>query len=74
MNSLSNQQNLLLQQKINEYERVIAEKNIYLAKLELDLEHAISQCKKIAADKIHTYSSSSSKWISRHEPGVESKG
>ena len=53
---------LLAQQKINEYERVLAEKNSYLAKLEMDLEHAISQCKQIAAQRM---------WINRQEPGLE---
>lgn len=56
MSELSNQQLLqVAQQKISEYEKLIAEKNLYLSRLEMDLEHAIRQCKKIAADKMQTY-------------------
>lgn len=42
-----------LKQKLAEYENAIIEKDYYLAKLEMDLEHAIGQCKKIAAAKLH---------------------
>jgi hypothetical protein len=63
MNMLAHQNALLLaQQKINEYERLLAEKNSYLAKLELDLEHAVNQCKQIAAQGL---------WINRRKPGLE---
>jgi DNA-binding protein H-NS len=57
-----------LQEKLAEYQNTIHEKDCYLAKLEMDLEHAIGQCKKIAAAKFN----SSEPWISRPEPGLES--
>lgn len=62
-----NQDLINLQQKLVEYQTTIKEKDYYLAKLEMDLEHAIGQCKKIAASKI------GHKWINRSEPGLEPK-
>lgn len=44
-----NQDLINLRKKLAEYEHAITEKDFYLAKLEMDLEHAIGQCKKIAA-------------------------
>jgi hypothetical protein len=58
-----------LKQKLAEYETAILEKDYYLSRLEMDLEHAVGQCQKIAADKNIT----SNKWINRGEPGVEVK-
>lgn len=58
-----------LKEKIAEYENTICEKDFYLAKLEMDLEHAITQCKKIAASKLNPQNM----WINRQEPGLESK-
>lgn len=72
-NLLRDQHLSMLQQKINEYERTLAEKNLYLAKLELDLEHAIHQCKKIAAQRVQALSANPNQWINRHEPGLEHK-
>jgi len=46
-----NQDLVNLRQKLSEYENAITEKDFYLAKLEMDLEHAIGQCQKIAAAK-----------------------
>lgn len=45
---------ITLKQKLAEYESAIIEKDYYLAKLEMDLEHAIGQCKKIAAAKLYS--------------------
>lgn len=63
-----------LQQKLSEYERALADKNLYLAKLEMDLEHAIIQCKKFAAERLNACSSNPNQWIHRHEPGLDHKG
>lgn len=62
-----NQDLINLRQKLAEYEHVITQKDYYLAKLEMDLEHAIGQCKKIAAKR------EQSTWISQQEPGLEGK-
>lgn len=64
-----NQDLITLRQKIAEYQMTINEKDYYLAKLEMDLEHAIGQCKKIAASKF----GSADKWMNRPEPGLEPK-
>lgn len=50
-----NQDLINLRKKIAEYEHAIAEKDYYLARLEMDLEHAIGQCKKIAASKSEAF-------------------
>lgn len=55
-----------LRKKLAEYEHTISEKDFYLAKLEMDLEHAIGQCKKIAARK-----EAQNNWINQQEPGFE---
>ncbi len=55
-----------LRQKLAEYENAITEKDFYLAKLEMDLEHAIGQCQKIAAK-----CNSQGNWINQQEPGLE---
>ena len=60
-----NQDLINLRQKLTEYENAITEKDFYLAKLEMDLEHAIGQCQKIAAKY------SSQNWMSQQEPGLE---
>ncbi len=74
LNLVAGDQHLsMLQKKICDYEQILAEKNIYLAKLELDLEHAIYQCKKIAALRMQALSSNPNQWINRHEPGLEHK-
>lgn len=57
-----------LRQKLAEYESAISEKDYYLAKLEMDLEHAIGQCKKIAAAKQDI---SNNSWMNQQEPGLE---
>ncbi len=62
-----NQDLIKLRQKIAEYENTISEKDYYLSKLELDLEHAIGQCKKIAASKLEAHNN----WIQQQEPGLE---
>lgn len=62
-----NQDLIKLRQKIAEYEHTISEKDYYLAKLEMDLEHAIGQCKKIAAAKLEAQNN----WINQQEPGLE---
>lgn len=59
-----------LRQKIFEYERALTEKDYYLARLEMDLEHAITQCKKFAAERMTAPSTNN--WLNRH-PGLESK-
>ena len=64
-----NQDLINLKQKLVEYQTTINEKDYYLAKLEMDLEHAIGQCKKIAASKV----GNNDKWINRQEPGLEPK-
>lgn len=71
--SIRDQQLSMLEQKIYEYERALADKNIYLAKLEMDLEHAILQCKKFAAERRDAYNASQNQWIHRPEPGLEHK-
>ncbi|HSX19977.1 MAG TPA: hypothetical protein VLG38_02490 [Gammaproteobacteria bacterium] len=58
-----------LHKKLAEYEHTITEKDFYLAKLEMDLEHAIGQCKKIAAAKYHEQPN----WIVQQEPGLDNK-
>lgn len=60
-----NQDLINLRQKLAEYENAITEKDFYLAKLEMDLEHAIGQCQKIAAK------CSTQTWINQQEPGLE---
>lgn len=60
-----NQDLINLRQKLAEYEHAITEKDFYLAKLEMDLEHAIGQCQKIAAKNGQT------NWINQQEPGLE---
>lgn len=60
---------IILRQKLAEYEHAITEKDFYLAKLEMDLEHAIGQCKKIAAAKGHDHNN----WIHQQEPKLDSK-
>ena len=69
----SDQHVSMLQKQIRDFEHTLAEKNIYLAKLELDLEHAINQCKKIAAQRMQALSSNPNQWINRQEPGLEHK-
>lgn len=64
--SNSNTNESILKQKIMEYEKLLAEKNLYLAKLEMDLEHLTMLCKKIA-------NANSGQWIKRQEPGLETK-
>lgn len=58
-----------LKKKLAECQTTINEKDYYLAKLEMDLEHAIGQCKQIAASKRNQVK----QWINRSEPGLESK-
>lgn len=62
-----NQDLINLRQKLAEYENTLSEKDYYLAKLEMDLEHAICQCKKIAAAKLDAQNN----WINQQEPGLE---
>ncbi len=62
-----NQDLINLRQKLAEYEHTLSEKDYYLAKLEMDLEHAIGQCKKIAAAKMDAHNN----WIIQQEPGFE---
>lgn len=64
-----NQDIINLKKKLIECQTIINEKDYYLAKLEMDLEHAIGQCKKIAAAK----NNSITQWINRSEPGLETK-
>ncbi len=63
-----NQDLAALKQKLAQYETAILEKDFYVSRLEMDLEHAIDQCQRIAADKGQNFS-----WINRAEPGVELK-
>ncbi len=65
-----NQDLLNLKQKLAEYEHVITEKDYYVARLEMDLEHAICQCQKIAATKGAEYHS---KWNNHHAQGSETE-
>jgi len=64
-----NQDLINLKRKLAECQTTINEKDYYLAKLEMDLEHAIGQCKQIAAAKRNHVS----QWINRSEPGLEAK-
>lgn len=64
-----NQDLINLNKKLIECQSTISEKDYYLAKLEMDLEHAIGQCKQIAATKRNHIS----QWIHRPEPGLEVK-
>jgi SMC interacting uncharacterized protein involved in chromosome segregation len=58
-----------LKKKLAECQTTINEKDYYLSKLEMDLEHAIGQCKQIAAAKHKDIN----QWINRSEPGLEIK-
>lgn len=65
-----NQDLLNLKQKLAEYENTLTEKDYYVARLEMDLEHAIGQCQKIAAAKAEEYHS---KWSNYQAIDVETK-
>ncbi len=52
-----NEELYTLRRKLFEYEQALREKDSYLAKLELDLEHAIAQCKRMANSKPNDLSS-----------------
>lgn len=47
-----NQDLIALKNKLAEYQTTINEKDYYVAKLEMDLEHAIGQFKKITAARM----------------------
>lgn len=61
-----------LQKKLEATEKALTHKNYYLAKLELDLEHAINQCQSISKEK-KLLKTNQNQWINRSQPGLDSR-